>query len=382
MSSKETLEQFGSCWEGLEDPRSGNAALHDFHELLMMALCCVLCGGQGAVDMAVFAEAKEPFLRSFLTLANGLPSHDTFSRLFRNLDPDQFRDCFQRFMAQFSEQLQGVVAIDGKVLRRSFDRASGKSALHMVSAWGAEQRLVLAQIATDAKSNEITAVPKLLRLLSLKGTIVTADALNCQRAIAGQIVEQKGDYALALKGNQGTLFDDVILLLNDAELKSSTSTPLVEADHGRIEPRTATVSTEIDWLQKQHQWPGLKAIGKVVRRRETADKTTTETAYYLLSRVLSPERFNQVAQQHWSIENSLHWRLDVVMNEDQDRTRMGHGPHNLAVLRHMAINAMQKEGSKGSLRGKFKRAEWDDGFLYRLLELFCNAIALPSSFRP
>jgi predicted transposase YbfD/YdcC len=370
MSSKETLEQFGCCWEGLEDPRCGNAALHDFHELLMIALCCVLCGGQGAVDMAVFAEAKEPFLRSFLTLTNGLPSHDTFSRLFRNLDPDQFRDSFQRFMAQFCEQLQGVVAIDGKVLRRSFDRASGKTALHMVSAWGSEQRLVLAQMATDAKSNEITAVPRLLRMLALKGTIVTADALNCQRAIAEQIVEQKGDYALALKGNQGTLFDDVVLLLDDAELKTSTAAPVVEADHGRIETRTAMVSTEIDWLQKQHQWPGLKAVGKVVRRRETADKTTTETAYYLLSRVLSPKRLNQVVRQHWGIENSLHWRLDVVMNEDQDRTRMGHGPHNLAVLRHMAINAMQKEGSKGSLRGKFKRAGWDDGYLYRLLELF------------
>ena len=370
MSGKETLEQFGSCWEGLEDPRCGNAALHDFHELLMIALCCVLCGGQGAVDMAVFAEAKEPFLRSFLTLANGLPSHDTFSRLFRNLDPDQFRDSFQRFMAQFSEQLQGVVAIDGKVLRRSFDRASGKSALHMVSAWGSEQRLVLAQIATDAKSNEITTVPRLLRMLAFKGTIVTADALNCQRAIAEQIVAQKGDYALALKGNQGTLFDDVVLLLDDPELKASTAAPVVEADHGRIETRTAMLSTEIDWLQKQHQWPGLKAIGKVVRRRETTEKTTTETAYYLLSRVLSPERFNQVARQHWGIENSLHWRLDVVMNEDQDRTRMGHGPHNLAVLRHMAINAMQKEGSKGSLRGKFKRAGWDDGYLYRLMELF------------
>jgi predicted transposase YbfD/YdcC len=370
MSGKETLEQFGCCWEGLEDPRSGNAALHDFHELLTIALCCVLCGGQGAVDMAAFAEAKEPFLRSFLTLANGLPSHDTFSRLFRNLDPDQFRESFQRFMTQFSGQLRGVVAIDGKVLRRSFDRASGKSALHMVSAWGAEQRLVLAQIATDAKSNEITAVPKLLKMLALKGTIVTADALNCQRAIAGQIVEQKGDYALALKGNQGTLFDDVVLLLDDAESKANTSNPLVDADHGRIETRTATVSAEIGWLQKQHRWPGLKAIGKVVRMRETADKTTTETAYYLLSRVLPPERLNQVVQQHWSIENSLHWRLDVVMNEDQDRTRMGHGPHNLAVLRHMAINAMQKEGSKGSLRGKFKRAGWDDGFLYRLLELF------------
>ena len=262
------------------------------------------------------------------------------------------------------------MAIDGKVLRRSFDRASGKSPLHMVSAWGSEQRLVLAQIATDAKSNEITAVPKLLRMLALQGTIVTADALNCQRAIAEQIVAQKGDYALALKGNQGTLYDDVVLLLDDPELKASTAVPAVEADHGRIETRTATVSTEIDWLQKQHQWPGLKAIGKVVRRRETADKTTTETAYYLLSRVLSPERLNQVVRLHWGIENSLHWRLDVVMNEDQDRTRMGHGPHNLAVLRHMAINAMQKEGSKGSLRGKFKRAGWDDDYLFRLLELF------------
>jgi predicted transposase YbfD/YdcC len=370
MPGTETLEQFGSCWEGLEDPRKGNAALHDFHELLMIALCCVLCGGQGAVDMALFAEAKEPFLRSFLTLANGLPSHDTFSRLFRNLDPDQFRDSFQRFMAQFSEQLQGVVAIDGKVLRRSFDRVSGKSALHMVSAWGSEQRLVLAQIATDAKSNEITAVPKLLRMLTLKGAIVTTDALNCQRAIAEQIVEQKGDYALALKGNQGALYDDVVLLLDDPELKASTSAPEVEADHGRIETRTATVSADINWLQKQHQWPGLKAIGKVVRVRQTAEKTTTETAYYLLSRVLAPQRFNQVVRQHWGVENSLHWRLDVVMNEDQDRTRMGHGPHNLAVLRHMAINAMQKEGSKGSLRGKFKRAGWDDDYLFRLLEMF------------
>jgi len=368
--SQESLEQFGECWEGLEDPRSGNAGLHDFHELLAIALCCVLCGGQGPTDMALFARAKEPFLRGFLALANGLPSHDTFNRLFRDLDPDQFRDSFQRFMAQFSEQLQGVVAIDGKVLRRSFDRASGKSPLHMVSAWGCRQRLVLAQIATDAKSNEITAVPKLLKLLTLQGAIVTADALNCQRAIAEQIVEQQGDYALALKANQGTLHEDVVLLLDDPELKVSRTAPLVEADHGRIETRTATVSTEIGWLQKQHQWPGLKAIGKVERVRETAEKTSTETAYYLLSSELTPERFNEVVRQHWSIENSLHWRLDVVMNEDQDRTRAGNGAHNLAVLRHMAINAMQKEGSKGSLRGKLKRAGWNEDFLSRLLEMF------------
>src|SRR5271157_5800613 len=209
------LDQFIACFEGLKDPRTGNAGLHDLHELLVIALCTVLSGGQGATHMAAFAAAKEPFLRSFLKLENGLPSHDTFSRLFRNLDPDQFRACFQQFMADFSAQCQGVVAIDGKVLRRSFDRASGKSALHMVSAWGCQQRLVLAQISTDAKSNEITAVPNLLKMLSLKGTIVTTDALNCQCAIAQQIVDQEGDYVLALKGNQGTLHDDVSTYLDD-----------------------------------------------------------------------------------------------------------------------------------------------------------------------
>src|SRR5271166_3379376 len=270
------LDRFIACFEELDDPRTGNAALHDFYELLMIALCAVLCGGQGATHMARFAAAKEPFLRGFLKLENGLPSHDTFSRLFRLLDPDRFRAAFQRFMARFSESVQGVVSIDGKVVRRSFDKASGKSALHMVSAWGCEQRLVLAQIATDEKSNEITAVPKLLEMLSLKGTIVTTDALNCQRDIAKQIVDQGGDYALALKGNQGTLHDDVSRYLNDPESKVSTSKPVVDADHGRIETRTATISTDIDWWQEHHQWPGRVAIGKVHRSRETSAKTTTE----------------------------------------------------------------------------------------------------------
>jgi len=204
MSSKETLEQFGACWEGLEDPRCGNAALHDFHELLMIALCCVLCGGQGAVDMAVFAEAKEPFLRSFLTLANGLPSHDTFSRLFRNLDPDQFRDCFQRFMAQFFRAVTGCGGHRRKVLRRSFDRASGKSALHMVSAWARSSGWCWRRSPPMPSPMRLRRCPT-APAAGPQGTIVTADALNCQRAIAEQIVAQKGDYALALKGNQGTL---------------------------------------------------------------------------------------------------------------------------------------------------------------------------------
>jgi predicted transposase YbfD/YdcC len=312
------LDQFAAWWDGLEDPRTGNAALHDFHELLMIALCTVLSGGQGATHMEAFAAAKEPFLRSFLKLEHGLPSHDTFSRLFRQLDPNQFRDCFQRFMGQFSQACRGVVAVDGKVLRRSFDKASGKSALHMVSAWGCEQRLVLAQIATDAKSNEITAVPKLLAMLSLKDTIVTADALNCQREIAQQVVDQGGDYVLALKGNQPTLHDDVRRFLDDPECGASTTAPVVEGDHGRIETRTAMVATDIGWLRKDQKWPGLAAIGKVIRTRETPEKTTTETAYYLLSTALSGERFNEVVRSHWDVENRLHWRLDVVMNEDQD----------------------------------------------------------------
>ncbi len=364
------MDRFIEFWEGLQDPRTGNAALHDFHEILAIAMCAVLCGAQGSVDMGLFAKSKEPFLRGFLKLENGVPSHDTFSRLFRMLDPEGFRAAFQRFMAGFSEQCEGVVAIDGKVLRRSFDSASGKSPLHMVSAWGCEQRLVLAQIATDAKSNEITAIPKLLEMLRLKGTIVTADALNCQRAIAQQIIVQGGDYALAVKGNQGTLHNDVVLFLDDPESQTISARPVVDADHGRVETRTATVSTDIEWLVKQHQWPGLAAIGKVERTRETLNKTTCETAYYLLSAPLTPERFNAVVRSHWAIENRLHWRLDVVMNEDQDRSRLGHGPHNLAVLRHMAVNVMQKDGEKGSLRGKIKRAGWDDAYLARLMTLF------------
>lgn len=211
---------------------------------------------------------------------------------------------------------------------------------------------------------------ELLETLLLKGTIVTTDALNCQRAIAQQIVDQGGDYALALKGNQGTLHDDVRRFLDDPASKVSRTAAMVDGDHGRIETRTATVSIDIDWLQDDHRWPGLVAIGKVDRIRETPGKTTTETAYYLLSTELSAERFNEVVRSHWGVENQLHWRLDVVMNEDQDRTRLGNGPQNLAVLRHMALNVMQKDTSKGSLRGKFMRAGWDERYLSRLLTLF------------
>jgi predicted transposase YbfD/YdcC len=361
------MDGFWECFSGVEDPRSGNARRHDLQELLVIALCTVLCGGESCVDMADFAEEKEDFLREFLVLENGLPSHDTFSRVFRALEPAQFRRCFQDFMGRFAETCQGVVAIDGKVLRRSFDTASAKSPLHMVSAWGCEQRLVLGQIAADAKSNEITAVPRLLEMLSLKGCIVTVDALNCQRGIARQIVEQGGDYALALKGNQGTLHDDVRRFLDDPASKTLTAPPVVEGGHGRIETRIATVSAAVDWLQEDHRWPGLKAIGKVVRTRETGAKTTTETAYYLLSTPLAAEPFGHVVRAHWGVENRLHWMLDVTMNEDQARNRRDNGPSNLAVLRHMALNILNAKRSKISNRRKIKRAGWSNAFLANLL---------------
>ena len=249
------MEAFVACFAEVLDPRQDNAR-HDLHELLMIALCTLLSGGEDCSDMALFGEIKAPYLRQFLRLRHGTPSHDTFSRVFRLLEPKAFETCFTRFMQRFSETLRGVVAVDGKTLRRSFDRVAGKSPLHMVHAWSAEQRLLLGQVAVDGKSNEITAVPKLLELLSLKGCIVTADALNCQRVIAAKVVEQGGDYVLALKGNQGSLHDDVRCFFDDPTRTAEMAHTTVDGDHGRIETRTSLVSTDITWLQERHAGPG------------------------------------------------------------------------------------------------------------------------------
>jgi predicted transposase YbfD/YdcC len=356
---------FRSIFADLEDPRTGNAQRHDLHEILVIALCTVF-GGEDCSDMALFGRAKEPFLRQFLRLEHGIPSHDTFSRVFRLLDPARFHACFLAFMRAFAEGCRGVVALDGKTLRRSFDRAAGQSPLHLVSAWAVEQRLVLGQVAVDAKSNEITAVPQLLRMLSLDGVVVTADAMACQRAIAAQISDQGGAYVLALKANQGTLFEDVKLFLDDpavALAKAETT----DGEHGRIEVRQVALSPDIAWLQERHAWPGLQAIGKVSASRETKGQTSRETRYFLLSRVFSPERFGEIVRAHWGIENGLHWVLDVTMNEDQLRNRKDHGPENLALLRRLALNLAKLEPSKGSMKGKLKRAGWDDAYLATLL---------------
>ena len=367
--SPSLLNSFATCFEQLDDPRANNAR-HPLPELLLIAFCAVLCGGDDYSDMEEFGHAKQDYFRQFLHLPHGIPSHDTFSRLFRLLDPAQFHACFLTFMQRFAESLEGVVAIDGKTLRRSFDRASAQSPLHLVSAWAADQRLVLGQVAVDGKSNEITAVPKLLELLSLKDTIVTADAMHCQRTVSAQVLAQGGDYVLALKANQGTLHEDVRHLLEDSPSLVMTKHKEVDKGHGRIETRTSVVSEAIGWLQQEHAWPGLAAIGKVTRTREINAETSTETAYYLLSTPLSAERFGQVVRQHWTIENSLHWVLDVTMQEDWARQRKDHGPENLALLRKLSLNVARLESSKGSMKGKRKRAGWNNDYLTKLLLQF------------
>ena len=365
------MENWAEVFGELEDPRTGNAKRHQLHEVLVIALCTVLCGGETCADMALFGRAKRAFLQEFLTLAHGIPSHDTFSRIFRLLDPTRFHAWFIGFMQHFAEACQGVVAIDGKTLRRSFDHAVKASPLHLVSAWAVDQRLCLGQLAVGDKSNEIVAVPKLLELLSLKGRIVTTDAMSCQRKIAQQVIDQGADYVLALKGNQQTLHDDVHRFLDDPQtpLASATDT---DKGHGRIETRTAALSTDITWLQESHAWPGLAAIGKITASREINGRTTVETRYYLLSHAFTPKRLNAIVRSHWGIENGLHWVLDVIMDEDQARNRKDHGPQNLALLRKLALNLAKLEPSKGSMRGKLKQAGWDNTFLVQILLQFAN----------
>ena len=365
------MEEFAAVFADLEDPRTGNAKRHALLEILLIGLCTVLCGGETCTDMVRFGRAKHTFLEEVLTLRHGIPSHDTFSRVFRLLDPAQFQACFVTFMRRFAEGCQGVVALDGKTLRRSFDRAATASPLHLVSAWAVEQRLVLAQRAVEDKSNEITAVPQLLKMLCLKGVVVTADALNCQREIAAQVIEQGGDDVLALKANQGTLFADVQLFVDNPKTPLARAES-VDGDHGRIEVRQAALSPDIAWLQEHHAWPGLRAIGKVTAARETPAKTSIETRYFLMSQALTPERFLAVVRAHWGIENGLHWVLDVTMNEDQMRNRKDNGPENLALLRRLALNLAALEPSKDSMRGKLKRAGWDNQFLARMLAQFAS----------
>jgi predicted transposase YbfD/YdcC len=364
------MGRFEEYFAELKDPRGSGARRHDLLEILTIALCAILSGGQNVVDMARYAEAKQDFLRRFVRLKNGVPSHDTFSRVFRRLDPEQFCACFRKFSGGGTSAPGGVIAIDGKVIRRSFSPQSAKSALRMVSAWCCDRRMVLAQIATPVRSAETAAVARLLGMLSLDGSIVTADARNCQRDIAWQIVGQGGNYALALKRNHPRLYADVGRLFEEG-YESLAGHSVVDSNHGRVETRTSLVASDIAGLQRTHRWPGLAAVGRVLRTRQTtvrgARRTTAQTAYYLLSSRISAERLSDAVRAHWGVENRLHWMLNVVMNEDRVKSRLDNSPYNLAILRHMALNLMQRDGSPVSLRSKFNLAAWKEEFLADLL---------------
>jgi predicted transposase YbfD/YdcC len=357
------------AFAALEDPRRPNARHHKLLDILVIAFCAALCGAESCVDMAGFALSKEEVLREFLTLEGGAPSHDTFSRVFRMLDPVSFADCLQAYLTSLGVLCRGHVAMDGKTLRGAHNRAAGASPLQMVSAFASETRLTLGQVAVEAQSNEIPAVRALLSLLSLEGCTVTLDALHAQRETAQALRDQGADYILALKGNQGTLCEDVRTLLENSGLPIHDRVQMVEADHGRIETREAQLVTDLTWLQEQHHWPGLASIGKITATRE--DKATgalqTQDRYYLLSRMMTAQEFLDTVRAHWTIENSLHWVLDVVMREDHARARKDHAPANLAILRRMALNTIKLNQDKGSNRLKFKCAGWDNRFLRKLL---------------
>lgn len=366
------MGRFGVCFGAMEDPRAANAR-HELVEVLFIAVAACVCGAESCVDMAEFGLAKEALFRQVLRLEHGIPSHDTFSRLFRLLDPARFHAAFQRFMAEFARAAgrslpqDGVVALDGKTARRSFDQARGTTPLHLVSAWACDTRLVLGQRAVQDGSNEIDALLDLVGLLDLKGRTVTADALHCQRRTAQALLDGGADYVLALKENQPALLADARLLLDDPQAPPDSRAETVDGEHGRIETRRASVLSDIDYLRREHGFPGLTAIAKVEATREVGGKASTAVRHFLLSTAIPAQQLLDVVRAHWTIENSLHWVLDVVMDEDRARNRADHGPENLALLRRFALNLLRTNPDKGSVRLKIKRAGWRDDFLLKVL---------------
>lgn len=367
-TSLSIAEHFAS----LEDPRISSKSEHKLLDIIVIAVCGVICHADDWVSIAQFGRAKEEWLRGFLELPNGIPSHDTFNRVFSRLSPTQFQRCFAGWVQALSGTYEGLIAIDGKRLRRSHDRSEEKSAIHMVSAWASDNALVLGQVKTDEKSNEITAIPQLLELLALEGCLVTIDAMGCQKAIAQQIVDQGGDYLLALKGNQPGLQEQVWTAFETAEavdFKGYTVDMLTTEDkgHGRQEVRRYCVLGTQDLLETS-DWPNLNRIGVVESERTVQGKTTTEMRYYISSRALDAKRFAHAVRGHWGIENGLHWVLDVAFDEDQCRVRKGYGAENLAVIRHIALNAIKQEKTaKLGVQNKRLRAGWDHAYLAKIL---------------
>jgi predicted transposase YbfD/YdcC len=361
------MRSFDEIFAVVPDPRDATA-LHNLTEILFIALTATLCGAEHCTEMEEFGKAKEPLLRQFLKLEYGIPSHDTFTRVFRMLDPEAFAEAFGRFTQAFAETAQlakpsGVVAIDGKSLKRAYDAGQAHMPKMMVTAWGAETRMVLAQ--TEAPGgNEVQGALALLKLVSLQGCIVTADALHCHRAMAGAIRKAKADYALKLKGNQPALLADAEAVLAAAKRPARAET--AESAHGRAERRSATV-VAAPRLAAKHRFPGLAAVARIEAWRTVAGKTSHHVYHVLLSRCFSAAQVLVIVREHWGIENRLHWPLDVLFHEDLCRTRKGNGARNLAVLRHMSLNTLRAHPRKSSLSLKRRRAAWDDSFLLDLL---------------
>jgi predicted transposase YbfD/YdcC len=368
---KQALELFLDHFDKLEDNREQSKVLHSVREILLVTLCGVISGADGWEDIEEYGESKLKFLQKILPFRNGIPSDDTLRRFFRALNPEVFREVFVDFVRElFPAACAGLIAIDGKTSRRSHDGA--QKALHLVSAFATEARIVLGQVATAEKSNEITAIPELLRLLDLRGTTVSIDAMGCQREISKQIIEGGGDYLLGLKGNQGTLHEDVKLFFEQPPQGEQSIVFYEEYDkgHGRIEHRKCEATSEIDWLQKEHNWHGLKTIIRITATRTIKEKTSTETRYYISSLPADAKLILENTRSHWAIENRLHWVLDMSFGEDQSRIRKDNAPLAMAVIRHVALNFLQQAKEKYkrmSIKRLRKLAGWDNKILEKIL---------------
>lgn len=365
--------EFLKSFANLDDPRQQAKVLYPLEEILLLCLCAVLSGADCWVEVALYGQQRLTFLRRFLPFRHGVPSHDQLGIVFARLDAQPFQGCFIAWVERFTEAVRGVVAIDGKTLRRSFDHAAGQGPIQMISAWSERQRLVLGQQQVADKSNEITAIPKLLELLELQGAVVTLDAMGCQRAIAEQIVAQGADYVLGLKGNQGTLHEDVALLFDEQQggLAGCQATlhQTCDKDHGRLETRRVVATEQIAWLHDSHAWPGLRSIAKVESRREllAAGKVEEETRYYLSSLPGEAQQIGEAVRRHWGVENGLHWVMDMVFRDDESRIRSENAPANFTTIKHMASNLLRRGKGKHSMRASRHVAAWNEDFLYSLL---------------
>lgn len=353
----------------IEDPRVNRQKLHKIDNIFFITICAVICGADNWVAIEEFGKAKVEWFTDVLGLEHGIPSHDTFGKVFSVIDTNQFADCFTRWVSDLSSISDGeIIAIDGKRVRRSMDKASNKSAIHMVSAWAHQNRLVLGQVKVDDKSNEITAIPKLLEKLNIAGAVVTIDAMGCQRNIAKQIVAKGGDYMLSLKGNQKELHEDIKLWFDNNEYKD-TAHEDIDAGHGRIESRLVKATSDIEWVKKRHNWPHLKTILSVTATREIGETKSSETRYFISSLDASDKaKLGQAIRAHWSIENELHWTLDVAFDEDQSRTRNGNSAANMSILRHIALNlAKAEKTAKVGVKTKRLKAGWDNKYMLKML---------------